>query len=708
VFLAALLAGGAWATVTAFETPGRSGAPQPTAPATPASTRPTSAAPPAPALALTPCQLPDVAMPARCGTLEVFEDRAARSGRRISLRIAMLPAGNGAPAADPLFIVVGGPGQAAVPTAPAFSQIFAEAHTGRDIVFVDLRGTGGSHALDCRLPGSDDDPQGYLGDMLPVDAIRACRAKLDADPSLYTTPIAMDDLDDVRAALGYDKINLYGSSYGSRAVLVYMRQHPAHVRSVILRGVVPTNMKAPLYYARDAQRALDLLLTECKAEPSCHAAYPDLERQWQEVEERLARGPVEVDVDVEGVLPPAAPAAAHRHVRLRLSRDEFNETIRYRLYSEESNQIPRYIARAFAGDYAEIARLDLAQRRLAARGGFLNVGLFLSVTCSEDVPFIDTAAAKQAAAGTFLGTYRVDQQVRACTAWPRGKLPAGYLDDVTSPAPVLLFSGVRDPVAPPVWGEQVARHLEHGTFVSLPQGYHGLPGPCVSKLMNAFVVQGSAKGLDTACVQEVPVPPFVLPDGRTAASGKGAGGPLVPAPAKRATAGTPGTTETTQNIGGLTTPPSAEGLWEGALVVRRAEIEADTTVELARDAQGKWVGTIDFPNQNIKFFPLANIRAEGNDVYWEFNRFAHKAGVMVETPFTGKLSADGTTINGDFFEGRKEHTPLVLVRKAAAGTPREEPPRAPVTLLSDSSEELKAAFNRDAGKTRLVMLLSPT
>jgi pimeloyl-ACP methyl ester carboxylesterase len=657
-------------------------------------------------------------MPARCGSFEVFEDRAARSGRKISLRIAMLPAGNGAPAPDPLFIVVGGPGQAAVPTAPAFSQIFAAAHAGRDVVFVDLRGTGGSHPLDCRLPGSDDDPQGYLGDMLPVDAVRACRAKLDADPALYTTPLAMDDLDDVRAALGYDKINLYGSSYGSRAVLVYMRQHPAHVRSVILRGVVPTNMKAPLYYARDAQRALDLLFTECKAEPACHAAYPDLERQWQEVQARLARGPVEADVDVEGVLPApaalttaggagggggphqpgsaAAPPAAHRYVRLRLSRDEFNETIRYRLYSEESNQIPRCIARAFAGDYSEIARLDLAQRRLAARGGFLNVGLFLSVTCSEDVPFIDLQEAKRAAAGTFLGTYRVDQQVRACTAWPRGKLPADYLDDVTSTVPTLLFSGVRDPVAPPVWGEQVARHLEHGTFVSLPQGYHGLPGSCVSKLMNAFVIQGSSKGLDTACVQEVPVPPFLLPDGRTAANGSGAAVPLVPPAAK------------TSNAGAFAAPPSAEGLWEGTLIYRRAEIEADTTVELARDAQGKWVGTIDFPNQSIKFFPLANIRAEGNDVYWEFNRFAHKAGVMVETPFTGKLSADGKTINGDFFEGRREHAPLVLVRKAEAGSPREEPPRAPVTLLSDSSEELKAAFNRDVGKTRLVMLLSPT
>jgi pimeloyl-ACP methyl ester carboxylesterase len=697
-------------------------------------TQMSAASAPAP-LTLTPCRLPDLATPARCGSLEVYEDRDARSGRKISLRIAVLPAGNGAPAPDPLFILVGGPGQAAIPTAPAFSQIFRETLAGRDVVLVDLRGTGNSHPLECKLTGSDDDPQSYLGDMFPLAAIRACRAKLDANPALYTTSIAMDDLDDVRAALGYERINLYGSSYGSRAALVYMRRHPAHVRSVILRGVVPTNMRTPLYYARDSQRALDLLFTECKADPACHAAYPDLERQWQEVQARLARGPVEADVDLDGVVPPApapqaagkppaggeanrpggsAPAAAeHRHAHLRITRDDFNETIRYRLYSEESNQIPRYIARAYTGDYSQVAKLALILRRLAARGEFLSVGAYLSVTCSEDVPFIGLAEARRLAAGTFLGTYRVDEQVRACTAWPRGKLPAGYLDDVTSPAPALLLSGVRDPVAPPVWGEQVARRLEHATFVPLPHGYHGLPGACVSKLMNAFVIQGGAKGLDTACVQEVPVPPFVLPDGRTAATGEAGAAPPVQAAAPRPPAAMPATPATPEKpanagSGAAAGPPSAEALWAGTLIYRRAELEVDVVVELARDAQGKWVGTIDVPNQNMKFFPLANIRAGGTDVYWEFNRFAHKAGVMVETPFTGTLSADGSTMSGDFFEGRKDHVPLVLRRQGEAGSPREEPPPAPVTLLSDSGEELKAAFNRDAGKTRLLMLLSPT
>lgn len=700
-------------------------------------------------LVLAPCQLPGVAGPARCGSLEVWEDRAARAGRKISLRVAVLPARSARPAPDPLFIVVGGPGQGAATLAAPLAKIFEQVQGDRDVVLVDQRGTGASHPLDCKLPGSDDDPQSYLGDMLPAAAIRACRARLDADPALYTTPLAMDDLDEVRAALGYDQVNLYGSSYGSRGVLVYMRQHPEHVRSATLRLVVPTNMRTPLYYARDAQRALGLLFAACKADPACHRAYPDLERQWQEVEDRLAEAPGEAEV--------AVPGGDGRHARVRLSRDEFNEAIRYRLYSEESNQIPRFIARAHAGDYSEVAWLVLRQRRAAARGDLLSVGVYLSVMCSEDEPFIDLDEARRLAAGTFLGTYRIDQQRGACAVWPRGKLPADYLDDVRSSAPTLLISGVRDPVAPPAFGEQVARHLTQVTHLVLPQGFHGLPDPCTIRLMNAFIVQGSPRGLDTSCVQQVRAPPFLMPGdpppggerhaaaapqaapaapavsapASPAVSAPGAPTVTVPAPVASAPAA-PAATALAAPSGGAgsaggaaagregaaasipsaatasTDAAAAEGLWAGTLIYKPAEQEAEVTVELARDPQGRWVGTIDVPNQNMKFFPLANVRAAGGIVSWQFDRFSDKAGILVQTPFTGKLSADGGTISGDFFEGGRNHVPLVLRRVGEAGSPREEPRLAPVTRLSESGEELRAAFNRDAGKVRLLMLLSPT
>jgi pimeloyl-ACP methyl ester carboxylesterase len=103
------------------------------------------------------------------------------------------------------------------------------------------------------------------GQKIAQDALKKCLAKYDADASLYTTSIAMDDLDDVRAYLSYDKINLYGGSYGTRAGLVYLRQHGDHVRAAVLDSVAPTNMRLPLFFARDAQRALDRLIADCAA-----------------------------------------------------------------------------------------------------------------------------------------------------------------------------------------------------------------------------------------------------------------------------------------------------------------------------------------------------------------------------------------------------------------------------------------------------------
>jgi pimeloyl-ACP methyl ester carboxylesterase len=320
---------------------------------------------------------------------------------------------------------------------------------------------------------------------------------------LYTTAIAMDDLDDVRAALGYERINIYGSSYGSRAALVYMRSHGAHVRSVVLRGVVPTAMKVPLYYARDSQRALDLLFAECAADAACATAFPDLPGKLKAVQERLAREPVSADVRLD--------ETGERVFHISLSLDDFNEALRHRLYNEESSQIPLYLSRAAAGDFYEVARLSLRLRRAAAKGRLLSVGMFLSITCAEDVPFIDPQEARRLAAGTFLGTYRVDQQVRACQVWPRGAVPPGFTDTVRSPAPALLISGQRDPVAPPVWGEQVARGLPNSLHLVLAQGFHGLPDACITRVMNDFILRGAAAGLDTSCTKEAQRVPFVLP-----------------------------------------------------------------------------------------------------------------------------------------------------------------------------------------------------
>jgi len=191
------------------------------------------------------------------GTFGVFENRARGEGRTIELHVMVLKATGHDPEHDPIFWLHGGPGAAATNNASGFARSWMREK--RDIVLVDQRGTGRSNPLQVGLPGSDDNLQGYLDPVFQPEPFRAALKELSqiADLTQYTTLVAMDDLDEVRAALGYDTINLTGGSYGTRAALVYMRRHPETVRTVILNGVAPIAFKNPLFHAAAAQEGLE-------------------------------------------------------------------------------------------------------------------------------------------------------------------------------------------------------------------------------------------------------------------------------------------------------------------------------------------------------------------------------------------------------------------------------------------------------------------
>src|SRR5207244_12853121 len=202
-----------------------------------------------------PCRLPGIDEELLCGRLTVFENRLTRAGRTIDLSVVVLPAFDQNTKAEPLFDLAGGPGAAATESATFYAGQGKGYRRRRDVVLVDQRGTGKSNPLS--LPGKRT-PEDYPSEMSPVDCVKSLRQTLErrADLTQYTTSIAMDDLDDVRARLGYDRINLIGSSYGTRAALVYLRQHPERVRTVTLIGVAPTYLKMP---CEDAQAAAGVM-----------------------------------------------------------------------------------------------------------------------------------------------------------------------------------------------------------------------------------------------------------------------------------------------------------------------------------------------------------------------------------------------------------------------------------------------------------------
>ena len=452
---------------------------------------------PAGPIALAPCDVGGDA--ARCGTLAVFENREARAGRTIDLKVIVLDA-TGTPVGDPIVWLTGGPGSAATESAAGLARR-VDLREHHDIVMVDQRGTGASNPLRCRLYDPDD-PQQFLGDFLPLDRVRACRAELEAtaDLRLYTTPVAADDLDDVRAALGYERIIVQGSSYGTRVALVYARRHPSRVGRMVLTGVVPTFYHQPVPYAAESQKALDGLFADCEADAACARAFPDLGEEFAAVLARVTDGPVRAGVVVEG-------AAAHP---LALSLGAFAETVRYMLYTpSDAAQLPAHIHAAFEGDFLPFARQLIARRR---GYGSIFDGMFLSVSCSEDIPGRDTAAAKASVGTTFLGDYRVRQQADACELWPAGDLPPDFFAPVRSTAPALVLSGQYDPVTGPRWGDAAARDIANSRHIVVPHGGHGFAGlenaRCVNTIVKAFVDGTAPADLDTSCIATIRRRPF--------------------------------------------------------------------------------------------------------------------------------------------------------------------------------------------------------
>ncbi|HSC25851.1 MAG TPA: alpha/beta fold hydrolase [Vicinamibacterales bacterium] len=428
---------------------------------------------------------------ARCARLAVRENRADPRSRTIGLRIVTLAATGPTPASDPIFLLAGGPGQAASELLGYRSIADPALRRRRDLVFADQRGTGGSNALTCRFYGPDT-AQSYLDAFLPLEKVRACRAELErrADLSQYTTAASVEDLEEIRAALGYERINLVGGSYGTRLAMEYARRHEERVRAIVLDGPVPPSARMPENFGSLAERSLDLLLDECVADAECARRFGDVRAHARGVFERLRRAPVTATVMAPGALRPAT---------VTLTRDHVAEAVRYMTYSaREASRVPLALHEAARGDYG-----SLAQFLLRWRSGGTFDGLYLSITCAEDVPFVSPDAAERDES-TYLGGYRVRQQRAACAEWPRGAVPDWHGQPVHSDLPVLIISGELDPVTPPSHGEEVARTLPNSLHIRVPfagHSPHGLDGlACLDGLTREFIERGSVNGLDASCV----------------------------------------------------------------------------------------------------------------------------------------------------------------------------------------------------------------
>ncbi|HWM94131.1 MAG TPA: alpha/beta fold hydrolase [Thermoanaerobaculia bacterium] len=450
---------------------------------------------------LAPC--PAGAWPegAECRHVRVPEDRTIQGGRMLDLFLVRLRSTGPESAQGAVFFLAGGPGEAASESAADLPGALAVLRSRRDLVFVDQRGTGRSHALTCPGPFRSRVEFGELS----ADDVRACREVLErrADLRRYTTWDAVADLETVRQALGYEKIDLFAASYGTQVAQAYLRRHEERVRTAVFVGALPLAPELVLFDSRDAERALRLLLQDCAAEPACAAAFPRLSEETAEVLKRLEQSPVRVKV--------ADPAGGDPR-EILLDRQTFARVLRTRLYSAgAAARVPLSLHRAFTGDYASMGRAAVAIAHAQKRHESL--GMFLTVICSELMGFVGEASIRRMAEGTLFGPETTLGWLQNCREWPRADPPPDFAAPVRSDVPVLLLSGRLDPVTPPHWGEQVAVFLPRARQIVFAASSHFPEGDCASGLVAQFVEQASTARLNARCAESEVRPPFLLPEG---------------------------------------------------------------------------------------------------------------------------------------------------------------------------------------------------
>lgn len=441
-------------------------------------------------LHLEPCSLPEVDLELRCGVFEVPENRDRPTGRMLPLKVVVIPAEATRPAAEPVFYFEGGPGQAATKSASYIANLWIR--DNNDVVLIDQRGTGDGHFLDCTLPGSDDDIQGYLEPAYP--ALKNCAAELAtrADLTQYTTSIAMQDADEIRRALGYDKINVYGGSYGSRAAMVYTKLFGEHVRTQYLSGAAPLEARMPLYFAWSAQRALNAIVEACMADSKCKDAYPDPVADLAAVRQRLKRGPARLQV---------THPVTRQPVDVTLSEWGFVTSIRSKLYSADDPAVlASALRRARQGDFKELVE-DWIRATRSTANSFAS-GMNAAVVCNEDVARISRRKAERGTVGSFLGSAQLMGHLDFCQAWPKAEYPPNFFAPFISNVPTLVTSGKYDPVTPPHWGEVARASFPNSLHIIASVGHSNFEETgCLAQISSEFLRTGSVEDLSLDCAR---------------------------------------------------------------------------------------------------------------------------------------------------------------------------------------------------------------
>ena len=442
---------------------------------------------------------------AECAVLERPENPAEPQGKKVQIHVTRFPARTPEPAADAFTVIQGGPGMSSIDLFLSMRGIFAGVQSKRDVLVFDQRGTGRSNMLTC-----EQDEDSDLIALQPEEIKRqaqTCLDQLASNPAFYTTSVAVQDMEAIRAAAGYEQLSIYGVSYGTRVAQHYARRYPQKTRLLILDGVADVGLNlAGGEIAVRSQQAFDRMVQRCDENQACKDQFGNLADKFNALRKRLQESPAEVSF-----LHPVSG----QPVTEMLTEQHLLGMVRLMPYSTESLALlPFILAQAFDANY-----VPMAAQSVLAEQQFSNDYAYAmnnSVVCTEDAPFV-TAADLEGQAQTYFGSMMADSMQALCEVWPKGPMDEEFRESFTSDIPALLLSGETDPITPPENGSKAAAMFTNSKHIVVPAHGHGVIGRgCLPQLAGDFIELASVDELEEACVfRERALPFFITPAGPT-------------------------------------------------------------------------------------------------------------------------------------------------------------------------------------------------
>ncbi|UTW45781.1 alpha/beta fold hydrolase [bacterium SCSIO 12696] len=432
--------------------------------------------------------------------MPVPENPAQPDGRKIPIHLAVIPARKSTANKAPLFMFAGGPGQGAIDSFAPLLNRFHQIRQQRDIVLIDQRGTGQSNPLNC--PAQHSQVSEPLAPEQLANYVRDCLQQLKGDPRFYTTSIAISDFEQIRQSLGYDKIHILGVSYGTRVAQTYLKYHPDSISTVILDGVLPTELVVGSEHATNLQQTLNDLFKRCERSNDCNKRFPRLQAKLQQLVQKTTEAPPTLTVK---------HPVSGKTTEIQVSKDVLATAIRLLSYAPETQALlPLLISEA--ADNNDLGQVATSALMIEGQlQGAISRGMEWSVICSED--YAHALRQPKSPAGDdpalLLGDVMTQISEQVCPNWRLGSSPRDFHKAFSSSTPVLLLSGEYDPVTPPKYGEQALQQYANGRhIVAKGQGHSVIQRGCMPAVINQFLNDESNKNLDMSCLQPMGNTPF--------------------------------------------------------------------------------------------------------------------------------------------------------------------------------------------------------